>query len=296
MYRDTPAGPSGERNSPSATAVPAVPSTALVAYCRAHGYRPSRTLAGGAGDPVWFARDDDGMPVVLKTAVARRDALASEAAWLDRHESAPRVLDVDVERGILALEWVPSRALVDQLELITPEREQAWLEAARRASGPVHPSDGDVRDRYARAFADVRSRPVGRPWDEAGLVEWFAWAAELDDSGWLSVGMDVITKNTLVDATGRWWAIDPMCARAPAPVVWCPWTIDRPRKQYGTDWPIMRDAQVALLETCFDADTAAAWMPGAMIWTLWWCPTSSPRHGLTLDGIEFWLAQWRQLV
>lgn len=267
-----------------------LPYALLEEFCARNELTVGARLAGGLVSTVHLAHTAAGTPVVVK--VSDRCPV-SEAAWLARHRHAPRVLAVDETFAALALEHVDSRLLVEDPPRFDLAREADWLALAHEATGPTQPGDDVLVDRYRAAFDAVRDRPAARPWASHVAAGWLEWAAGLDRSSWQSVAMDVIFKNTLVDRAGSWWAIDPLCATAPPPVVFCPWVIDRTAKASAGKSPAEVVAQQeTLLERAPDPDVAAAWMPGALLWTLWGADISTPRHGLYLDLLDHWARRW----
>lgn len=268
------------------------PTERIAAYCDTRGLTLGPALTGGQVSVVHQARTRSGRLVVVKTA-ADTTSLVSEAAWLERHPRAPQVLDLD--GGVLVLSHIEGRLLVEAPPPLDAVREAEWLRLAQVAAGPAADGDEDVRARYRRAFDHVVDRPAVRPWPTRVAAAWLAWADALDSSRWSAVPLDVILKNTIVDADGGWWAIDPMCTRAPDAALWCPWVTDRATRPAGArNLAAALEVQDELLAAAPDPDGTGDWMCGALLWTLWWASPTSEHHPLVVDLIGHWLRRWAE--
>lgn len=264
----------------------------LAGFCVQHGMRDVEELPGGAVSAVVRATRPDGRVVALKTVEGGVASLRSEAGWLRRHPSAPEVFAAHEEFGVLEMEYLDAVLLSADPPPLDATREGAWLRAAADAGAAATDDVDDVRDRYRVALGDLAGRPAVRRWDVAGAEQWMWWADQHDGRGWRSVALDVIMKNTLVDVRGRWWAIDPMCAAAPDALVWCPWANDRAVAASRAGHPCPVEVQEAVLATSVHAEVSRDWMPGSLLWTLWWHPQERAAHPVVLDLLDEWLARW----
>lgn len=265
------------------------------AWTARHDGTAPRRLPGGALSTVVYTHTPQHGPVVVKAVPGSFSNLESEARWLSRHRSAPKVLDLDADLEVMVCEYVESTALKELDPPIDLDRESRWLAEAAAACEDPHGHEENIATKLAAAGSAVIGRSDIDKELELSMLRWQDWAVSQPTRGWQAVPMDVISKNTLVDSDGIWWAIDPMVVLAPQAFVWAPWAVDRTRHK-GDRQRSSVELSIEFVATSPDPTTTALWMPGICQWSLWWCRPGRPSNFAAIAQARWWHARWEDMV
>lgn len=238
-------------------------AAAVDEHCRRHRYRVGDPLQGGRASHVITVEAPSGERLVVKAPAPR-----SEREWLARHPCAPAI-HPDSTDGVLVLERLdaePLRSL--PYTSLDWGRELSWLKVASAANGPL---TGDELPVVTPHMGLLGQMPPGfvdaAPLDMGVVAAYYDWLGS-EPFPVRSVAIDVISKNTLQDASGAWWVIDPYCVRGPDELTWCHWAVDRSAHHAS---PHTRIEIMNWFVSCSsDPWQALLVLPAACLWRLWW--------------------------